>query len=59
VNETQEAQQKAEDSAVAWFVVLERARLFHNRHREAEAMRRLRELGVHVRYGDGPGETPR
>ncbi|HQU42546.1 MAG TPA: hypothetical protein PK867_07020 [Pirellulales bacterium] len=39
-----------ERSPVAWFVVLERARAEQDYERAAEAMRRLRELGVDVRY---------
>jgi hypothetical protein len=37
-------------SPVAWFVVLEQARHDRDFERAAEAQRKLRELGVEVRY---------
>lgn len=38
------------DSPVAWFATLERARLDGNHERAAHALRELRRLGVTVRF---------
>lgn len=47
------AQQEAEGSPVAWFCVLQRARQAGDLEGEAEARRRLRELGVSVEFTKG------
>jgi hypothetical protein len=49
-DELNEARKKAEQSAVAWFVVLDRARESGDFARAAEAKRQLERLGVDVRY---------
>ncbi len=41
---------RPEDSAVAWFVVLERARQVGDGERAAEAQKQLERLGVKVIY---------
>ena len=41
---------RPEDSPVAWFAVLERARETNNFERAAEAQRQLERLGVRVAY---------
>lgn len=43
-----------EDSPVAWFFVLEKARIANDYERAAEAIRQLRRLGVHVRFVGRP-----
>jgi len=53
--QTREPSGRPEDSPVAWFVVLERARLDGDFARAAEAQRELRRLGVLVRYAKGVG----
>jgi hypothetical protein len=45
-----EVNRPPEDSPVAWFLVLERARIERDFVRAAEAQRQLERLGVKVRY---------
>ena len=46
----QDASRQPEDSPVAWFAVLERARETNDFERAAEARRQLQRLGVNVKY---------
>jgi hypothetical protein len=51
---------KLPESRAAWFVVLERARTIEDEAVEREARRRLKQLGVSVRYrGRRPGAKRR
>lgn len=49
--EIEKARREAEDSPIAWFLVLERARRMRDFERAAQATRELKRLGVTVRYG--------
>jgi len=56
--DSEQARREAENSPVAWFVVLERAREQGDFERAAKAQRELRRLGVIVRLshaGQGGG----
>ncbi|MBE3039528.1 MAG: hypothetical protein IMZ62_12035 [Chloroflexi bacterium] len=49
-NQADKTRREAADSPVAWFVVLERARLDQDFRRAHGAMRELQRLGVTVKY---------
>jgi hypothetical protein len=53
------ARQEAADSPVAWFAVLERAKLTHDFARAAYAVQELERLGVRVKYQKPKGAAPK
>ena len=50
-DEIERARRDAENSPVAWFVMLERARATSDLERAAQAVRELKRLGVTVTFG--------
>jgi 5,10-methylenetetrahydrofolate reductase len=56
--EIERARREAENSPVAWFVMLERARTTGDFERAAQAVRELKRLGVTVTFGRQPTGTP-
>jgi hypothetical protein len=58
-DEVEKARREAENSPVAWFVMLERARTTGDFDREAEAIRELKRLGVTVTFSGNAGGARR
>ena len=55
--QTKQTELDYRNSPVAWFVVLERARLKNDFETAAKAEQELRRLGVIVKYGEANKET--